>query len=210
MPVIVPLLHPSAIVKGRWNEDPAQVVYLKRAVRFVRGDVDPDLFLDTSVPPPRTQLCPTLRHLADFNLETPNWPALSIDIENAGKFITLIGITLYSDTEVGPTLSLPFRTQHGINYWSSWSEHLTACEHLYSWLSDPRTIKCFHNGVSHDVPLLTETGFEVNGPLEDTMVAAHWCYPEQRKGLQYQATLMLGFPVWKDLVNEEEDADGKS
>lgn len=208
MPVVVPLIHPSALFRGRWSEVPAQVVYLKRAVGIIKGKPVPEY--DISKPPDGSLLNPTLRTLELFDKELTSWPALSIDIENAGHFITLIGITLYSPTAVGGTLSLPFRTQHGLNYWGSWSDHLAAVGYLYRWLSDPRTIKCFHNGVSHDVPHLEETGFVVNGPLEDTMVAAHWCYPEQKKGLQYQATLMCGFPFWKDLVNEEDDADGKS
>jgi hypothetical protein len=208
MPVLVPILHPSGLFRGRWSEVPAQIVYLKRAIGIIKGKPVPQY--DISKPPQGSLLNPTLQTLALFDRELTKWPALSIDIENAGKFITLLGITLYSETVVGPTLSLPFRVQHGLNYWSSWTDHLEATGYLYRWLSDPRTIKCFHNGVSHDVPILEDTGFIVNGPLEDTMVKLHYCYPESKKGLQYAATLFCGMSHWKSLVDPDEDSEGKS
>lgn len=208
MPWVVPFIGPDDIRKGRWSEGPAQVAYFERAVRLCRGQSVE--IPDVTRPPPGSLLRPTLRTLAQFDREIPNWPALSIDIENAGHFITLLGITLFSPAAVGSTLSLPFRSQHGLDYWQTWPEHLQAVGYLYRWLADPRTTKVFHNGVAHDVPILEETGFIVNGPLDDTMVQVHWCYPEMKKSLVYNAIMYCGFPNWKTLLDEDDDAEGKS
>lgn len=68
----------------------------------------------------------------------------------------------------------------------------------------------FHNGVSHDVPILEELGFEVQGRLLDTMFLSHVAYPEAPKGLQHCATLHLWAPVWKSLTEETDEEEGKA
>lgn len=82
--------------------------------------------------------------------------------------------------------------------------------YLYRWLADPHLAKVFHNGVTHDVPILEDNGFEVKGTLWDTMIMAHHTYPEMRKGLSYCSTLYMGFPNWKVLLTEDDEDDGKA
>ena len=220
MPWVLPIIHPASIVRGRWHEEPAQIVYLKRLASILRGENTPPVD-DVDSPPPNTLLWPSLTTLKEFNDELTQeidelyglyWNTLSVDIESAGPFVTLIGITALSTTrgEVGPTLSLPFRIQHGQNYWPTWEDHLSATTYLYSWLANPELDKVFHNGITYDVPILEEHGFIVLGELWDTMVMQHYMYPEMRKGLQYCATLYTGALYWKGMLDPDKDeAEGK-
>lgn len=210
MPWILPLVHPAAIVRGQWAEEPAQVTYLRRLRQVLEGTWSPR---DVEQAPPDSMLWPTLAQLDDYDaaLQAGPWNALAIDIENAGTYITLIGLTMMDlrSERVGLTLGLPFRSRFGQRYWGSWAEHRKAVAHLYGWLADPLLAKVFHNGVAHDVPILEDNGFEVAGALWDTMVMAHHCYPEMRKGLSYCSTLYLGLNNWKVLLDEEDEDEGK-
>lgn len=81
---------------------------------------------------------------------------------------------------------------------------------LAELLEDASIAKLFHNGVAFDIPELEELGFTVAGPIYDSLVLSHHLYPEFKKGLQYRATLHCGAPVWKSLVEEDEDEEGKT
>lgn len=205
-PLILPLLHPSAVLQGQAAEEPAQVAALKRVADYLNG-VPPCLQQDS--PPPNSFLRPTLGCLRAFNVDRSKFDTLAIDIENAGEFITVIGITQLSMRLgiVGRSISLPFRTQGGENYWQHWVQHCAAVEWLYDLLADETRAKVFHNGVSHDVLMLERHGFKVRGDLWDTLIMQHYCYPEMRKALQYCATLYLGAPVWKDLLDEDDEKE---
>ena len=211
MPWVLPVIHPAAILRGQFHEEPAQVTYLKRARQLFLGAWVPR---NVELPPPETWLWPTLGTLRNFDsyLSGANWNALAIDIENAGKYITLIGLTAMDmeKEQVGATLSLPFRVRYGQRYWTSYTEHRRAVEYLYDWLACPRLAKVFHNGVAHDVPILERDGFKVEGELWDTMVMTHHCYPEMKKGLSYCSTLYLGLNNWKLLLNEDDEDEAKA
>ena len=209
MPWYLPIVHPSAIVRGQWHEEPAQVSYLKRLVSFHHGWRP----LDVEKPPADCIVRPSIAMLVLFDqyIQEGQWDCLSIDIENAGDYIILVGLTLM-DLEaglVGPSLSLPFKGRFGERYWSR-PDHDRAVEMFGDWLADPRLAKVWQNGISHDVPMLEATGFEVNGEQWDTMVMSHYCYPEMRKGLQYNATLHLGMGNWKTMLDEDDEDEGKA
>jgi DNA polymerase I-like protein with 3'-5' exonuclease and polymerase domains len=208
----MPILHPAAIARGRWADEPQQVAYLRRLKGYMNGDPLPNL--DPQAAPPRSTMWPTLSDLTDFDavLRDGVYDALAVDIETVGNHITLVGLTGMSlqREEVGPNLSLPFRLRGGAFYWYKWADHVAATAWLYSWLADESLAKVFHNGLGFDVPLLEENGFVVRGALHDTMIMAHYTYPEMRKGLQYLATLYLGAPVWKTLVDVDDEEEGKA
>ncbi|MBK25963.1 MAG: hypothetical protein CME70_18320 [Halobacteriovorax sp.] len=212
MPWILPIIHPASIVRGRWHEDSAQIVYLKQIKKILNNPTNPSNYpTDPNNLPENTKLWPTLNDLEKFTNQLENFDLLSIDIENAGPYLTLIGITALSAerNELGPTLSLPYRMRYGHNYWADWESHLKATEYLYRWLINPKLGKIFHNGVTHDVPILEEHGFIVGGEIWDTMVMQHYMYPEMRKGLQYCATLYTGAAHWKDLLDDKDETEGK-
>ncbi len=210
-PWIAPILHPASVLRGGWASAPQQVTYLTRVVDYVQGRREAPT-CNIVEPPPGTQLWPTLATVAAFDTQMPRWDMLSVDIEAAGSYITLLGITCMSleRREIGPTLSLPFKMRGGEDYWHSWSDHVAVVEYLYGWLDDPSLGMVFHNGVSFDIPMLEEAGFSFRGRILDTMVLQHYCYPEMRKGLQYCTTLYNWTPCWKLLTDADDEQEGKA
>lgn len=210
MPRLVPLLHPAAILRGRFNDEPAQITYLKRWAKVARENpfYIPE---DINQLPPKSRIFPSLRQLEEFERELRGLtqPCLSFDIENAGMFILCIGLTQLDLTsgEVGSTVNVPIRLRGGRQAWSR-----ADLERVVLWLdglfSDESITKVGHNIVAYDIPALTEVGFTIAGPILDTMVLAHLAYPEMRKSLEYTSVLYLGAARWKHLVSElDEEAE---
>jgi len=210
-PWIAPIIHPASVLRGGWASAPQQVTYLTRVVDYVKGKREAPTATIVE-PPPFTSLWPSLDTLKEFDEQIHQWDMLSVDIEAAGDFITLLGITCMSlaREEIGPTLSLPFKMKNGEDYWRTWGEHYEAVGYLYRWLADPSLGMVFHNGISFDIPMLEDAGFEFNGRILDTMVMQHYCYPEMRKGLQFCTTLYNWTPCWKLLTDADDEEEGKS
>jgi hypothetical protein len=165
-------------------------------------------------PPAGAILRPSLSQLRQWSasLYADGYDALAIDIESAGDYLLCVGLTpMHFDTGgIGPTLCLPFRTQGGAQYWHTRSELVVAVELLGGWLADPSLTKVFHFGLLHDVPFLRRMGFDVEGRIVDTAAVSHTAYTELPKGLQFLATLYAGAPVWKRLVDEDDETEGKA
>lgn len=206
----LPIIHPAAILRGQFHEEPAQVTYLRRARELFENRWEPPNVQEN---PPDSLWIPTLETLATFDsqIRVGAWDCLSVDIENAGNYIILLGLTLMNlqAGAVGLSLSLPFRCRYGERYWQNRSDHDRATEYLGDWLANPHLAKLFQNGLAHDIPLLEETGFVVAGEVWDTMTTSHYAYPEMRKGLSYNAALYLGVGNWKVLLDEEDESEGK-
>jgi hypothetical protein len=196
--LVVPLTHPAAIVRGQWDKEPAQEVYIKRTIA---RDYP---VIDVSVPPPRSKLFPSLGDLEKFRSELTD--AVSIDLETCGDHIICAGLTALDmgTWTVGSSVCLRFRIKGGSLYWR-WPDHVKATEWLGGVLEDPTLTKLFWNGVTFDVPLLLKAGFDVEGRLVDGMTMMRTAYLEMSSSLQYTATFMLGMPVWKTLIDEEEE-----
>ncbi len=207
-PVLVtPILHPSAVVRGMWHHESAQVTYLDRVAD---GTAQP---VDTDLPPPNTVLYPTLDDVDRFMAWVWGLKGVAIDLETAGPHLICAGMTAfpyYHDRDWGPqdthTLCLRFRLQGGQLYWPRQADHESAILALSAILASPHIVKVFHNGVGFDVPYLLDLGFSIQGEWVDTMALAHSLYSELPKGLQYLATLHLGLPVWKTL-RDPKDGD---
>lgn len=196
--LVVPLLHPIAITKDQWHKEPAQKVYIGRTKR---RDFP---FLDVTKPPPGGCLYPSLEDLGKFAFKAYG-KALSIDLETCADHIICAGLrALDLETwKVGAGLTLRFRKKGGGLYWK-WPEHVKVVEWFYRILAGNST-KVFWNGVTFDVPLLLKLGFEVNGRLVDGMVMQRLAYLEMPSSLQWVATVRLGMPVWKTLIDEEDE-----
>ena len=201
---IMPLMHPAAIVRGRWSLAPVQEVYMKRVLAHAFNNTEPEL-QDPTKPPPNTKLYPTLTDMEDFICEVKLAGAYSLDIEEAGEHIICVGMTAIdlNTNELGTTVCLRFRVQGGGLYWKQDWQHLRAVETLQEILLLP-VPKIVQNGITFDVPELQALGFEIVGPYIDTMHLAHTAYCELPKSLQFLSTLYLGAPVWKTLVDSEE------
>ena len=209
---INPILHPSGIIRGRWSLEPCQIKYLTRINKCIREQSPPPL-VDINLPPPRCELFPTPVQIAGFVSETQGgeWDTIGVDIENAGRFIICIGITQLSlDTgEIGRTVVVRFRRRGGKLWWSNDGDLGMVVESCDDLLGDPDIGMVFHNGTTHDVPILEEVGFRVRGRLIDTMLLAHTAWSEIPKSLQFTSTLHIWAPVWKLLTETGDEEEGK-
>lgn len=199
--LIAPQIHPAAVLRGQEHLEPIQELYLRRVLKCARNGTTPPIS-DVTKPPPRSTMLPSLRDLERFRAQVTT--GVSLDIENAGPYLLCIGLTAIEwDTwGVGASLNLPFRLRGGVRYWKTYAEHLQAVGWLWDLLADPTVGKVFHFGVTHDVPMLEEMGFQVRGELIDTAVLAHTMYTELPLALQWNAVCYLWAQPWKQLLRE--------
>jgi len=221
----LPLIHPAAILRGSWEQDPLQVEYLERAKAYVNGTIDP---IDINTAPADACMYPTLQDLTDWEVRQPLAGGISIDIESAGEHVICVGLLC---VPTGSYICVRFRLAGGQTYWPTFWDTYRAVEWLDSVLSNPDYPKVFHNGQAFDVPELSilgyamgegalgdlprPYGFNVAGfgthPLGmDTMLAQQTALSGFPKGLAQCATYHLGMPSWKKLVKEDEETDGKA
>ena len=209
---INPILHPSGIIRGRWALEDCQVRYLQRINQCIRGEREPNL-TDINLPPPDTTLFPTPAQVENFTESTRvgPWDFVGVDIENAGRHIICIGFTQLSldSNTLGRTICVRFRSRGGSCYWSNERDLRLVVESIDDLLGDPDIGLVFHNGTTHDVPILEDVGFRVRGRLIDTMLLAHTANSEIPKSLQFTSTLKLWSPAWKILVEESDEDEGK-
>jgi hypothetical protein len=198
----VPILHPAFILRGRFADEPAQVLYLKRARELL---ANPGSAAGGSVP-----VAPVRPTLVDLH----QWEAglvasgggCAVDIETAGDHLRCVGMAWLAEPYT--PLVVPVRTQGGDLYWSP-SDFRDMLVWLWGILADESLQKVFHNGQAFDVPMLEHWGFTVRGYEFDTMLAQHVCYPGMDKGLEFMAKMYLGSPGWKHMVRGETDGEGK-
>lgn len=218
---ITPILSPDSIRKGQWQKEQPQKTYLRRVKQVLnRGDESyPEM--DINSPPPRTTLFPTPEEIEDFVEETldgklrpvqnARWTHISCDIESAGTHIICIGLTqlCLPSGKIGRTICVWFRKRGGDCWWDSDNINLRhIVGSLFVLFRDPSVGWVFHNGVTFDVPILEEIGFDIQGDLLDTLVLQHTAYSEMQKGLAFCATLWLWSKNWKVAIKEEEDEKG--
>ena len=202
--VVVPLLHPSAVVRGRWGYEPAQAAYVQNAANALRTGSWPRI--DIRVPPPGTKLYAAPVHVKEMHRALScQGGTLVIDIESAGDYIMCVGLGRLGPgaAAVSQVLVVRFRVMGGGSFYHSQAALEVMVEALWELLADPKVPKLFHNGISYDVGVLERHGFVVGGDLLDTMQMAHTAYVEMPKSLQFLSTLHLGAPVWKTLVDDE-------
>jgi len=204
-----PIMHPAAIIRGNWDQEPYQIEFLTRAKDFVEGRYE---IIDLRRPSEDSDLYPTLESLARFRREDLS-RGVAVDVEAAGPHIICIGFSRVSDLGY---VCVRFRRRGGRLYWSSFDELCQAVQWCDEVLRAPEIPLVFHNGQSYDVPKqLMEVGFGIAGywdhPLGgDTMLMQRTALAGMPSGLQATAVLHLGFPIWKTLISEkDEEAEGK-
>ena len=207
--LICPLVHPAAIVRGAWELEPAQVSYLQRVLRHLREGTEPTL-TDVSQPPPGAKLYASVNDLYQLFGECRRLGAVSVDIENAGRWLICVGWTPVSleTGEVGAPVCLRIRLKGGGQFWRRDEDLREVVEVVGLLLGDPTVAKVFHNFL-HDVTVLEDHGWPVAGRIVDTMTLAHLAYSEHPKGLQWTSTLYLGASYWKRLVKVDDEEEGK-
>jgi len=210
---ITPLIDPETIRKGQWEREPVQQIYLNRLVAQHKTGQPPRDW-NTSRPPPGALLYPTLNQLDEWwtEFKAEGYDAISHDLETAGQFIIMDGLTplRLSDSQLGRPLCLRFRGYRGCRWWSKYSEHTRAVAWLGKVLMDPDVTFIGHNVVGFDIPILNAHGLPVQGPILDTMVLMSRAYPELQKGLGFCATMFVGAPAWKLMTKQQAGAEGEN
>ena len=214
----ISLTHPAYVIRGNFELDPLQVEFLKRAKEYVNNAYNP---IDISNLPNTACAYPTLKDLEEFSKDHKLLTAgLAVDIEAAGRHLICVGITRVADLAY---ICLRFRHRTGQTYWDSFDSLYKAVEWLDCILGDPQIPLGFHNGQAYDGPELEQFtyregrwwGFQLAGFHDhpdgwDTMLMQMCAMSGFPKGLQFCATFHLGMPVWKDLVNEDDETvEGK-
>ena len=198
--LLTTLQHPAAILRGQWQLADAQVAYLRRVA--ANPSRTP---LDITQPPTGAILYPTLEDLHLFTIEAESRGWISLDLETCGDHLLCAGMTAFDmEGPVGSTLCLRFRLMGGGLAWNP-TELPKIVDLFGGLLENPRVGKLLHNGINFDLDMLAVNGFKVGGPVWDTMAMWHTAYSEFPLSLQWLSTLFLGMPVWKTLVDEDED-----
>lgn len=195
----VPILHPSAVIRGQWAQGPVMVTILKRVKRISIEGTD-----WLAIPEPdaeNVKLYPTLEELNAFISETTG--PYTCDIECAGSHLVCVGIL---DVSTERYVCVRFRNQGGATFEPIWLESRAAW--LFSFLNSPDNEKIFHNGQAFDIPYLETIGFTINGFIDDTMLRANCTYAELPKRLEFLASLYCDIVGWKHLIKTgDEDSD---
>lgn len=196
---ICPIMHPAAIIRGRYADEPAQVVYLERAGMLASGEWVPE---DVSSPPSEGVLSPTLPDLTTFGQARGLTEGVTCDIETAGDYLVCIGFARMVDEA---SICVPFLRQGGFRYWPTWEDHVSAVAWTFKILSDPEIPKVFQNGQAFDIPRLVALGFVVENYAFDTLIAQRYAYPEMAADLAFLGGFYGGIPNWKWLAREEQE-----
>jgi hypothetical protein len=201
---VVPLLHPAAVIRGRWADEPDQIRYLRRALSIAAGEAEPpsiDALLEGAL------LDPTVAQInewADDLLDMPD-PSIAVDIECAGPHLVCVGMCPLDRNYA--SIVVPFRRTGGEPAWPDLATTESVVRIVNRVLMDPGIPLWFHNGQAFDVPYLERVGFEINGYAGDTLLLARYLEPEATANLQSLAIRWLGFPAWKHMKNEEQPDD---
>jgi hypothetical protein len=185
-------LHPARILRGGWALEPAQIDYLIYAREVYEG-------LLRGEEPILVKLPESAKRKPEIS-EMSAWvrgdlsQGMAIDIETKGQELQGVGFCRVAD--LAP-IWIPL----------IWNGVRTEPHHE-AWIRQrlaSKLLKVWHNGVGFDIPFLIRAGYEVEPPWKDTMISAHIHMPEHPKGLQWLATTHLRFPVWKDMVDPQEE-----
>tara|TARA_Y100000310_G_scaffold313446_1_gene361827 strand:- start:584 stop:1207 length:624 start_codon:yes stop_codon:yes gene_type:complete len=195
---IIPIMHPAAILRGAWSQDPFQPIYLKRAKDISDGN-DPSI-LDPNKLPPGALLDPTTGQMWDWYQAIEAGQSVAVDIEAAGPHITCIGMCRLSDLVA---IVFRFRNRGGLPEMVGIETRVEICDLV---LSRPDIGLVFQNGQAYDIPQLEASGFVVEGYFDggmDTMLAAFCAYPDSPKDLEFLACIYGGLSKWKHTVKAE-------
>jgi uracil-DNA glycosylase family 4 len=91
---------------------------------------------------------------------------------------------------------IPFKTQAGCWNWSTVAENTYVIQLVARILEDQRITKVIQNSL-FDVAVLMSHGWEIRGPIFDTMLARFLTYNQSTLNLGYLVSIYADFPAWK-------------
>lgn len=195
------LLHPAFILRGNWKEEPAQVVYLRRAKEIAKGGWEA---FDASRPPQGAILHPKIPDDL-LHWEKGVGPGgVSVDIECANRLLRCVGLCRLDD---GISIVVPLVGQGGKPAYAP--EDLSSVRRWLKGFLANQVPKYFHNGLAFDIPILRHNGYTIGNYAGDTMLMHRIAYPEVPKSLKYLANLYLGIGGWKSLVSQDDEGEEK-
>jgi len=193
---LIPIIHPSSILRARGSSDVAQadpymlnhftVEDLKKAKDIAEGRwVDIERKYLT-----RPSLGTVLLFLADKQIAKK---PIAFDIETSRITNELLSIAIGNCSE--KALCIPFKDFHG-DYFTEWNEVLVMSA-ISRLLEDPEIPKIAHNAAFDCGFLLRKYGIKAT-PVTDTMLAHKVLCPDFPKSLEFVASMLAKMPYWKD------------
>lgn len=184
---VVPTWHPAAMLRD-WSLRPVILADLTKAKREAE-------YPDVRRPHRDIWIEPTLSDLWDFadQFIKPS-SFLSIDIENIGPMIEMIGFS----PDPAHALVVPFfdpRQKDG-NYWRTASQEKAAW-YFCQWACSLQKRIVFQNGLYDMNHLWRTQGITVPWASDDTMLLHHAMQPELEKGLGFLGTIYTDEASWK-------------
>lgn len=202
------ILHPAFVLRDQFGFQSAQLTYLRRARRWLDSGTTPgprDAATDplpdhALLDPTYGQVIKYLQHCIDT--ESP----LSVDTENAGKYIRLVGLMRFTDEHY---CAIHLRRQYGaLGFTHTQTEQIVT-------LLDKAFRVCplwFHNGQAYDSPELESAGFDIKAMFYsggDTLIMQRHAYVEAPANLQYCGITYADMPAWKHItkINKNDDTN---
>jgi uracil-DNA glycosylase len=198
---IIPTWHPAYILR-QYQEYVTSIYDWRKIVRHLK---DPTI-------PQHTEhfiLNPTIKMIEQFvadvleRVEKGLLTEIALDLETGiadnilKNPIKMIGFA----TSEEDAIVIPFRTQAGCWNWPTIAENIYVIELIARILENPKLTKIVQNSL-FDIPILMEHGWEVKGPIYDTMLARYLIYNLSPLNLGYLVSLYCDFPAWKLTIGQ--------
>ncbi len=205
---LIATYHPSYVMK----------VYSDRAIAEMdfRRCCEEAKAKDFRLPSPTIHINSSFDHVMSFLRRIQPGTIITEDIETVGNHISCIGIGVSEDE----AMSIPLQSHanshlnlDGVTNLTSimagvgavgltahWpiEQERTILDELWRINSDPTIYKVLQNCPFDTLVLGHEYGILVRGIIMDTMVAAHTCYCELPKGLDFLASIYTRIPYYSD------------
>lgn len=161
------------------------------------------------------ELNPSFARVMEFLAQKP--ARFSFDIETSGPYVRCLGISTRPDHAIcipfmsnqftPPTSSLISFNPTPVQRNSHWSEEqeYQILRSLETWFCDSSVLKIAQNFPFDALVLARDFGFDCSSGFHlDTMVAAHTCYSELPKGLDYLCSIYTRVPYYSDFDNSSD------
>lgn len=187
---VIPIMHPSWIMKMNWEwyyigiRDLKRVAAEAKSKARVLKEPEPKFIIGPKI----GQALEWLDYIADHPNE--EW---CFDIETRGDTITCFAVSVESEPE--SAICIPIHTTHG-PYWTE-AEEMAVWRGLdCAFVCNPN---CLNQNLAYDIDYMLEPyGIEPSGYAFDTMIAHKLAFPEFDKGLDFTTSIYTYQEYYKD------------